>query len=79
MARRIFQLGTGALATMNLIRKIVKYFQEVRAETAKVTWPSRAQTIRLTVIVLVASVLIGLYVGSLDLLFTTILSVALPS
>ena len=64
---------------MNFVKKIVKYFQEVRAETAKVSWPTRGQTIRLTVIVLVASVLIGLYVGSLDLLFTTILSVALPS
>lgn len=64
---------------MKWFRNVVKYFQEVRAETSKVTWPSRAQTVRMTVIVLVASVLIGLYVGSLDLLFTTILSVALPS
>lgn len=64
---------------MKWFRNVVKYFHEVRAETAKVSWPSRAQTIRMTVIVLVASVLIGLYVGSLDLLFTTILSVALPS
>lgn len=64
---------------MNFVKKIVRYFQEVQLETSKVSWPSRKQTIRMTLIVLLASVGIALFVGSLDILFTTLLSVALPS
>ena len=39
---------------------IFKFVNEVRAEISKVTWPTRADTIRLTIIVLGISVGVGL-------------------
>lgn len=50
-----------------------KFVTEVRTELTKVTWPTRADTIRLTIIVVVISVVVGLYLGGLDLLFTQML------
>jgi preprotein translocase subunit SecE len=36
-------------------------------ELKKVTWPTRHDTIRLTTIVIVISLLIGLYIGIIDI------------
>jgi len=37
-------------------------------ELKKVTWPTRHDTIRLTTIVIIISLLIGLYIGIIDIL-----------
>ena len=39
-------------------------------ELRKVTWPTKEQTIRLTVIVIGISLIIGLYIGIIDVLLT---------
>lgn len=36
-------------------------------ELKKVTWPTRQETIRLTTIVIVISLIIGLYIGIIDI------------
>lgn len=46
-----------------------KFFSEVVAELTKVTWPTRAETIKLTVAVIIISLLVGLFIGGLDILF----------
>ena len=48
------------------------YVRESQAELGKVVWPTRNETIRLTVIVVVVSLIIGAYVAGLDALFTKI-------
>ncbi len=48
----------------------VKFFTEVKAELLKVTWPTKDQVIRLTTVVVVISVVVGLFLGGLDLVFT---------
>lgn len=45
------------------------YFNEVRSELKKVTWPSRQQTISLTWLVISVSAVVALYLGLLDALF----------
>jgi len=45
-------------------------FRDVVEELKKVTWPSRQQTIRLTSVVIVISLIIGLYIGIIDVLLT---------
>jgi preprotein translocase subunit SecE len=50
--------------------KAINYFLEVRAELAKVVWPSREQTIRYTVLVIVVAIAVGLILGGLDYLLT---------
>ena len=49
---------------------IGRFAQESWAELQKVTWPTRETVIRLTFIVLLISVLIGIYIFLFDNLFT---------
>lgn len=51
-----------------------KFIREVRAELGKVTWPTREDTIKLTVIVIALSVIVGAFIGGLDALFVRITS-----
>lgn len=53
-----------------MIKFLINYFKEVRQELEKVTWPSREQTIQKTLLVIVSSIVIGFFVGGLDILFT---------
>ena len=48
----------------------VVFLKEVKAELLKVSWPTRDQVIKLTIVVVVVSFAIGLYIGGLDLAFT---------
>lgn len=48
----------------------VKYFKEVREELVKVEWPTRQQTLQKTVLVIGSSIVVGLYIGALDFIFT---------
>jgi preprotein translocase subunit SecE len=52
---------------------ILNYIKDVRAELKHVTWPSRTQTIISTVIVIVVSVGVAVYLGLFDYLFSFIL------
>jgi preprotein translocase subunit SecE len=39
-------------------------------ELKKVTWPTRKETVRLTLVVIGISLIIGLYIGIIDVLLT---------
>lgn len=43
---------------------------ETKDELQKVVWPSRAEVIRLTVIVIFVSLIVGLYIGGIDYALT---------
>ena len=49
---------------------LVQFAQECWAELQKVTWPSRETVIRLTVIVILISTLIAVYIFAFDNFFT---------
>ncbi len=53
---------------MNRIRKAREFFKEVKAEWGKVTFPSRDQVISTTIVVLIASVIMAIYLWIADLL-----------
>ncbi len=55
------------------MKKIKKFLNEVIGELKKVTWPKREEVIKLTLIVLLISGIIALYVGVLDIGFTKLL------
>lgn len=42
------------------------YLKEVRTELTKVSWPSRATTLNMTLLVLAVSAIVGLYLGVID-------------
>ncbi len=48
---------------------IVRRFRETRSELRKVVWPTREETIRLTIVVITISVIIGLILFVGDSLF----------
>jgi len=50
----------------------LSYLKESKSEFDKVIWPSRQETLRLTILVIVISVVIGAYIAGLDAIFTTI-------
>ncbi len=60
-----------------LVGPVVRYLSEVRSELSKVVWPKRQEVIKLTLMVIIISVIVGLYVGGLDFIFTRLLSTLL--
>ncbi len=52
------------------MKSVVTFFSEVKSELSKVTWPKRQEVIKLTLLVSAVAVIIGLYVGGLDYIFT---------
>lgn len=50
--------------------KPVVFLKEVKSELSKVVWPTRAEVMKLTIVVIAISTLIGFYIGGLDLIFT---------
>ena len=50
-------------------RFVPRYLREIISELKKVTWPTREDTTRLTVAVLVVSITIGLALGGVDIGF----------
>ena len=58
---------------MNFIQKTNIFFKEVYVELRKVSWLSRNEVLRYTLIVLIVSVLVSLVLGGLDYLFSTLI------
>lgn len=50
----------------------ILFVKEAKAEFAKVIWPTRNQTLRLTMVVIFVSVLVGAYIFTLDSLLAKI-------
>lgn len=55
----------------------VAFIREVVAELKKVTWPTRTETTKLTLVVIVLSVLVGAFIGALDITFLKITTLLL--
>ncbi len=49
--------------------RVVRYLKATRSELRKVVWPSREETINLTVIVLTVTIGMSAFLGILDFLF----------
>jgi preprotein translocase subunit SecE len=55
----------------------VVYLQEVITELKKVDWPSTKQTRNMTMLVIVVTLLVGVYIGGLDFLFSRLMAALL--
>lgn len=53
-----------------MMGKIAKTFREIREELTKITWPTIPSTLRLTGIVLVVCVVVGVFLALLDFGYT---------
>ena len=55
----------------------LSFIKETIAELRKVTWPTRREATRLTILVIIISAVVGLALGAIDLGLTQLSSVVL--
>ena len=63
--------------SINMFTKIKKFITEAIVELKKVTWTSRRDLIDATWIVLVSSIVLGIYIGLIDLGLSRILALVI--
>lgn len=52
---------------------IASFFVDVREEIKKISWPTSKQTINTTLLVIAATIVVGLYIGAIDYLLTILI------
>jgi preprotein translocase subunit SecE len=50
------------------------FLREVRDELKKVVWPTRAEVIRLTGVVILVSLIVGVFLGGTDFILTKLVA-----
>lgn len=55
------------------MNKLREFIESVRKEMAKVSWPAREELIDMTVVVVVFSIILSLFIFGIDQVYTTIL------
>lgn len=58
---------------MDFFQRFLDYIKSTKLEVKNVTWPTKAETLRFTLLVLAVSALIAVYLGLLDFFFINIL------
>ena len=59
---------------MKILSKIITFLKEVRVELKKVTWPTRKQTIKYTLIVIGVSLAVAIFLGLWDFIFSWLIA-----
>ena len=57
--------------------KIANFFEQVKTELKKVVWPTRYELLNSTVVVIIATIILGIFVGFCDLVLSRIVQVVL--
>ncbi len=57
-----------------MIQTIKLFFQESQQEFSRINWPTLAETVRLTSMVIIMSLGVAAFLGIFDFLFTSLLS-----
>lgn len=60
---------------MNVISKPVNFLKEVRLELTKVAWSTRQELIDSTIVVIVVTAIVSVFIGIVDILLSKLLSV----
>jgi preprotein translocase subunit SecE len=51
-----------------------RWVEDIVSELRKVTWPTRHETVNLTIVVLVVAIVIGFILGGIDMFFNWLIS-----
>jgi len=51
-----------------MANKLIQYFIDSKAELKKVTWPTKQETIRASILVIVISILTAIFLGLTDII-----------
>ncbi|MDP2637261.1 MAG: preprotein translocase subunit SecE [bacterium] len=57
----------------SIVPKLGAFLKEVRVEARRVNWPTRQETVKNTLVVLGFTVVVALFLGAFDFLFTQVL------
>lgn len=57
-----------------IMTQLINYFKATMRELKQVSWPTRKQSIIYTILVIVISAIVALYVGAFDYVFSQIIS-----
>jgi preprotein translocase subunit SecE len=60
-----------------MFEKIKKFLKEVRSELTKVTWTTREELIYSTIIVIVVSMVLAIFIGVVDVALSNLVSMLL--
>ncbi len=53
----------------------ITFLKEVQDELRKVVWPTKDEVIRLTGVVILVSIIVGLFLGGADFVFTKVIAI----
>jgi preprotein translocase subunit SecE len=56
-----------------MFNKIVKFFSEMKGEMKKVTWPTRGELKESTKLVIIATFVVTLFIGTIDQILTLVI------
>ncbi len=59
------------------MQKFVEYLKDTRAEMKHVSWPTKDQTVSYTILVIILSVAVALFLGAFDAIFRGVLEIVL--
>ncbi len=62
---------------MNFILKFYSFLREVKIEMNRVAWPERKLTMNITLAVILFSIIITVFIGLLDFIFSRLIGVIL--
>ncbi len=57
---------------MTGLEKVAKFLKEVNAELHKVTWPTKDELIGSTIVVIVVSIIVAVFIGVVDRVLTVL-------
>ena len=66
-------LSGGFEETQIMIKQVGNFIQETKQELNKVTWPSRDELWQSTVVVIVTTLLMALFIGIVDLILSMVM------
>ncbi|MBL4644316.1 MAG: preprotein translocase subunit SecE [Candidatus Pacebacteria bacterium] len=52
------------------MKRFIQYVKDTQAEMKHVSWPTQRQTTTFTILVIIISIVISLYLGAFDYFFT---------
>ena len=57
---------------MGVVTRLQEFVREVHAEFRKVTWPSRAELVNSTAVVIVVTVVLAFFLGGVDIVLARV-------
>lgn len=70
-------METPSLISPDFGKNPLDFIKEAKVELKKVIWPTKKDVVRMTILILIASVIVGAFIGSLDYGFTNLFQAAL--